>query len=344
MKNFYGKLTKISLLVILAVCIFGIISQVKANGTVYVKNLIEEEKIVINSVGEEKQCLIGFGISEDKKLIFELVGPDGAEGKIALSEEEAKTMLNKPEWKSSNKEIVVVNSDGLITSKGVGDAKIIVNMQINIDDETSYNLIDECIVTVVSKSEENDDSENVDEEYYDDSDVNEDENLEEDIEDEEIEEGDPSKLQPVKAETPKYGNGDLVQVGDCIKMTDKHWRNSLYISDTGARVKNQILYSDNLTYKVESITNINRVKISYQGKDIGYIFWMNSPVYFEKVDAPGADEPAKDFVDINNLSEEKSSSSNIGGGILEKIKNIVSKIINFILEKLLPGLTTLFNK
>lgn len=146
---------------------------------------------------------------------------------------------------------------------------------------------------------------------------------------------------------PKYNDGTEVKVGDCVKMTKGSQWNVYTDSSVKTKKDHLIKKADGLVYTVEAIENTNSVKLSQNGKEIGWIKWYNTDAgaknYFSKVTEPADNQegkPADDSkgdegaVSENNLSSSLSSLN--FGGIIGKVFEIIKQIIQYITNNIIP--------
>lgn len=123
---------------------------------------------------------------------------------------------------------------------------------------------------------------------------------------------------------PQYSDGTSVKKGDSIKMTKGNSWN-VYSDSSCKTIKTYIQANKGLTFKVEDI-NGNFVKLSQNGKEVGYIKWYNSSTGAMSYFAKTGSSPDTSKNDVN-CSEEMTEALNL-------MTELITKILTSLLESL----------
>lgn len=128
---------------------------------------------------------------------------------------------------------------------------------------------------------------------------------------------------------PQYSDGTSVKKGDSIKMTKGNSWN-VYSDSSCKTIKTYIQANKGLTFKVEDI-NGNFIKLSQNGKEVGYIKWYNSSTgamsYFAKTGSSPVDTTPDTSKNDVNCSEEMTEALNL-------MTELLTKILTSLLESL----------
>jgi len=138
---------------------------------------------------------------------------------------------------------------------------------------------------------------------------------------------------------PQYSDGKEVKKDDVIKMAKGNSWN-VYSDSNCKTIKTYIQSSKGLKYKVEDI-NGNFVKLSQNGKEVGYIKWYNTSTgamsYFSKVEEVDNNN-ATDTDKKENTTTDKNET--INSEELTEALNLMTELITKILTSLLESLST----